>query len=172
MVETDNFKQNTKVEKWQGSHWEMHNWMHLFFFPWYLFVVICLLSCGWSCYALSMINRRNARKKKQRFACTKLLIMCQLWSVPNVSGMVAQTRGHSASCAFESAIGSTTPCSLPWCALVRRLQVGGAETAVMRILFFTNCTRARLLDGRISNQKHLKIMFSNSIQSAPEWSNF
>ena len=28
--------------------------------------------------------------------------MCQLWSVANESGMVAQTRGHSASFACES----------------------------------------------------------------------
>lgn len=47
-----------------------------------------------------------------------------------------------------------------------------AETPVMRIFFFTNWERARLLDGRISNQQHLKVIFSNGIRSAPEWSNF
>lgn len=89
-----------------------------------------------------------------------------------MSGMVAQTRGHSASCAWERVLASwqcnaAQPATIP--VSEEGLRVGGCrEDSVMRILFFTNWERIRLLDGRISNQQHLKIIFSNGIQRAPE----
>lgn len=130
----------------------------------------CLLLCGRSCYALSIISRRMACKNVQWFACTERLIMCQLWSVCDVSGVMAQTR------ASLPAVQGRMPLAVPRHAAGHGVpwgcKSGLVETPVMRILFFTNWDRARLFDGLVSSQQHLKLIFSNGIQIAPEWSNF
>jgi hypothetical protein len=74
--------------------------------------------------------------------------------------MEAKTRGHSASCAYESAISSTHPCSLVWPELVRKGFKEVFAEFVLRILF-ANWDRARLSGSRISNQQQLKIILSN-----------
>ena len=98
--------------------------------------------------------------------------MCQLWSVPNVSGRV---HGLGATLpAVHRRILLALECTPP----VTRCSSASkdcesvvVETPATRMLFFTDWDRARLLCGRISDQRCLKIIFGNGIQSAPEWSN-
>lgn len=74
--------------------------------------------------------------------------------------MVAQLRGHSASCASKSAVGSAVPYSLAWyVAEGKKCKEVVVETSVMRNLFFpteiggdywmaefqTNCTSKQRL---------------------------
>lgn len=107
-------------------------------FPWYLFVALSLLACGWICHALSTVSRRNTDKKA---------MICLLWASNYVPAVVRSScvwnggtgRGRRASCTDGSAL------AVPFCAVqhgvhapVRKAFKDVAETPVLRILFFTN----------------------------------
>lgn len=78
----------------------------------------------------------------------------------------AQTRLQSASCASERAAGNAGSLS-PYASMSTDGMSTVAQTPVRRTLCPTQWDWARLWDGRISNQQHLKIILSNGIQSAP-----
>lgn len=80
--------------------------------------------------------------------------MCQLWSVPNVSGRV---HGLGATVpAVHRRVLLALQCMQPvtrYLSTSKDCESVVAEIPATRMIFFTNWERERLLDGGISNQQ-------------------